>query len=146
MKTMKTMMAAMLFMMASTACGGRDKVINETELPTAAKTMLKEHFPGQQVSLVQQDRDGMKTNYDVVLADGTKLEFDSKGEWTEVDSKPHDVPATIVPKAISDCVNQKFQGARIVQIERDRRGYEVELSNGIDMKFNKEFRLTEIDD
>ena len=32
------------------------------------------------------------------------------------------------------------------QIERDRHGYEIELTNRLELKFNKTFKLIEIDD
>ena len=33
----------------------------------------------------------------------------------------------------------------IVQIERDKRGYETDLSNGLEVRFNKQFKVVEID-
>lgn len=34
---------------------------------------------------------------------------------------------------------------KIVAIDRDRRDYEVELDNGLDLKFDLKFRLIDID-
>ena len=31
-------------------------------------------------------------------------------------------------------------------MDRDRRGYDVELDNGLDLEFNKKFQMVEIDD
>lgn len=146
MKTMKKMMMALMLMMASTACTAQDKVITESELPAAAQQLMKEQFGGKQVAIVQKDRDGLRVSYDVVYSDGTKLEFDSKGEWTEIDSKPQTVPAALVPKKIADYVDKTYPGVRITQIERDKRGYETELSNGLDVRFNKRFKVVKIDD
>ena len=41
---------------------------------------------------------------------------------------------------------KNFAGRKIVSIDRDKRGYEVKLDNGLDLKFDPKFRLVEIDD
>ena len=130
----------------STSCDGREKIITVKELPKPAQTLLSTHFKGKQVSLVQKDVEVSRVNYDVMLNDGTKLEFDTKGDWTEIDCKPSEVPAILVPPAISKYVKANYSNMRIVQIERDRWGYEVDLSNGLDIKFNTQFKVIEIDD
>lgn len=38
-----------------------------------------------------------------------------------------------------------YPDVRIVQIERDKRGYETDLSNGLEVRFNKQFKVVEID-
>lgn len=146
MKTMSYLIVALLFVLQSTHCSGRDKVITVKELPVAAQNVMTKHFKSQRVLLVQKDNDALRVSYDVVLADGIKLEFDSKGQWTEIDTKPQAVPAALVPAAISDYVKGAYPDARIVQIERDRTGYDVDLSNGLEVKFNKKLKVIKIDD
>ena len=38
-----------------------------------------------------------------------------------------------------------FKDVKIVQIEKEDRRYEVELSNGVDLKFNNSFKLLDVD-
>ena len=146
MKTMRMFAAIALLVSANAVCHAIDKVISEKELPAAAQTLIKQSFAGQGITLAQKDQDGLNVNYDVLLADGTKLEFDSKGEWREINTKPRAVPPTFVPAAIAEKVQQKFPNAKIVQIERGRFGYEVDLSNGLDIHFDKKCRMKKIDD
>lgn len=146
MKRTKRFLAAMLLVLVSVACTGQDRVISVDDLPKPARELLNEHFKDKQIALVQKDKDGLRTNYDIVFSDGMKMEFDSKGEWTEIDGKPQAVPAAMVPKAIADYVAKTYPGARIQQIDRDRRGYEIELSNGLDVKFNKKLKVVSVDD
>ena len=88
----------------------------------------------------------MSKEYEVVLTNGVKIEFAANGEWKSVERKADAVPADIVPQQIKDYVKQNYPDARITKIDRDRRDYEVSLSNRLELTFNKEFRLTEIDD
>ena len=56
------------------------------------------------------------------------------------------VAAAIVPQQIRDYVAKNFAGRKIVSIDRDKRDWEVKLDNGLDLKFDLQFRLIEIDD
>ena len=84
--------------------------------------------------------------YDVIFTNGEKIEFDSKGQWTDIECKQSQVPAALVPAAIAAFVKKNYPQAAILKIERDRKTYEVELSNRLELKFDKSFRLIDIDD
>ena len=141
MKTIKILTMTLLFAFQAVACSGGDKVITVEALPAAAQTLFGKYFGGKQVSLVKKDKEGLKTYYDVVMADGVKLEFDSKGEWRDIEDKQNGVPAEI-----SAYVAQNYSGQRILKIDRTRTGFEIDLANGLELTFNKQFKLTDIDD
>jgi hypothetical protein len=42
-------------------------------------------------------------------------------------------------------VRKNYSGATIVQIEKARSGYEVQLSTGLELTFNKNFKVIDID-
>lgn len=146
MKTIKILTVTLLLALQWAACSGGDKVITVEALPAAARTLIGQYFGDKQVSLVKKDKDGLKTYFDVVMVDGTKLEFDNSGEWRDIEVKSNGVPAGIVPAEISSYVGQNYPGQRILQIDRIRSDFEIELSNGLELKFNKQFKLTEVDD
>ena len=57
------------------------------------------------MSLAKEDRDFSGTTYDVLLADGTEIEFSSRGEWKEVDGKRTALPTSFIPaQIIMPCV------------------------------------------
>jgi hypothetical protein len=43
-------------------------------------------------------------------------------------------------------VNTSFPGAIIKKLEKKYRGWEIELNNGLELKFNNNFKVMEIDD
>ncbi|MDE6379798.1 MAG: PepSY-like domain-containing protein [Muribaculaceae bacterium] len=119
---------------------------NPADLPTAAQTILKNNFKAG-VSHIKIEKDfGKIKEYDVVLTDGTEVTFDSHGNWKDIEVKlKGSVPASLVPKAITDYVKQNQKSAKITGIEKNRSGYEVELSNGVEMKFNSEGQFLRYD-
>jgi len=115
-------------------------------LPDAAQQFLKQYFPKLEVSLAKEDVEITYKEYEVVLTDGTRIEFRSNGEWKDVDCKFSEVPAGIVPKQIVEYVKKNYPDVKIIQIDRDRRDYEVSLSNNLDLIFDMKFKLIDIDD
>ena len=144
MKAIKILMLVLMAMLQLTSCDSDDDdevVINQTDLPAAAQAFLNNFFNNVQVARVEKDSEKGAVQYDVRLADGTELEFDQSGAWTSVDCKTKAVPAAIVPEAISRYVAEKYANLVIVQIERESYGYDIELSNDLDIQFNHDFKV-----
>lgn len=127
------------------ACASGDKPISKENLPQAAQTFIQTYFSDKAITLVKQDTDVARKTYDVVFADGTEVEFNGKGLWTEVSTKTGAVPQDLVPETIRTFVSGKYAGQTICRIERERAKTEVKLSNGLELTFNKDGRLIDID-
>lgn len=141
--------AAMVVLIAGSSFQaiGQEKVIEVNNLPKAAQSFINSNYGSDKVALVKSEKELMQSiEYKVVLASGIELEFDSKGNWTEVDAKSKSVPQGIVPAKIKSYVQKSFPNNNIVQINKDSKGYEVELTNGIEVKFNKNAEFIKIDD
>ena len=127
------------------ANAGNDKPISVNALPAKAQTWLNNHFNGQKVMLATIESGVVSRSYDVVLQNGTKLEFDKKGNLTEIDCKQGIVPALLIPQAIKNYLKDNYAGQSGKQIEMNKNESEVELTNGCDLTFNKHFQLIDID-
>ena len=128
------------------AVADNDKVINKNQLPAQAQQFISEHFSGVELSYAKQERDILKKSYEVRLANGVKIEFNEKGVWEEVDCQFGEVPAAVIPVAIKKYVDDNFAGEKVISIERNRYNYEVKLSNRLELKFDKDFNIYDIDD
>ena len=127
------------------ANAGNDKSITVNALPAKAQTLLNNHFNGQKVMLATIESGVVSRSYDVVLQNGTKLEFDKKGNLTEINCKQGIVPALLIPQAIKNYLKDNYAGQSVKKIEMNKNEYEVELTNGLDLTFNKHFQLIDID-
>lgn len=146
MKKIFVLLVSVFCISSAMAFGGVDKVINKSQLPAQAQNFLNENFADVKISYAKQETDFLERSYEVVLADGTKLEFSRKGNWKEVDCRYGEVPAAIVPEPIKKYINENYSGEKVLKIERDSRGYEVKLSNRLELTFNNDFRIVDIDD
>ena len=127
------------------ANAGNDKPIAVNALPVKAQTLLSNHFNNQKVMLATIESGVVSRSYDVVLQNGTKLEFDKKGKLTEIDCKQGIVPVQLIPQAIKNYLKDNYAGQSVKKIEMNKNEYEVELTNGLDLTFNKHFQLIDID-
>ena len=127
------------------ANAGNDKPISVNALPAKAQTLLNNHFNSQKVMLATIESGVVSRRYDVVLQNGTKLEFDKKGNLTEINCKQGIVPALLIPQAIKNYLKDNYAGQSVKKIEMNKNEYEVELTNGLDLTFNKHFQLIDID-
>ena len=127
------------------ANAGNDKPISVNTLPAKAQALLTKHFSNQKVVLATIESNVIGKNYDVVLKNGTKLEFDKKGNLTEIDCKQGTVPTQFIPQAIKNYLKANYARQSVKKIEMNKNEYEVELTNGLDLTFNKHFQLIDID-
>lgn len=130
----------------STARADRDRAIDPGQMPARAQSLLRTYFSEMKVALAKVDSEWFETRYEVVLTDGTKLEFDRRGDWAEIACRSVAVPDDLIPEAIRQKVGELYRDVPVMKIERaERRGYEVQLSNRITLKFDAELKLIDID-
>lgn len=143
---MKLIVTLLMAVFAFNTVNAKEKMITEAELPKNARTFLKEHFSTHKIISVTEEReDFFWKEYKVFLAGGNVVEFNSKGEWKEIKTTGQ-MPASIVPQAITEHLRSNFPAEQVCKIKKDRSGYEVELLNGLDVKFNKEMQYIGLDD
>ena len=115
------------------------------QVPDAINAFVKQNFPNATIAGVEQDSDHGGMEYDIYLSDGTKVDFDANSQWDKVECHAG-VPASLVPQAIANYVKSNYQNMTITKIDREFSGYEIELSNGLDLKFDKSGRFMGMDD
>jgi len=138
-KSMFALVAMLLLLCVSAQAN--DRVITFGQLPQSAQTLVKTHFADKVPLVITADYD----DYEILFESGEKIEFSRKGEWKDIECKTSAVPVALIPEQIKASIAKSFSAATIVCISRDRRGYEVELNNGLDVEFNKKFQVIEID-
>lgn len=120
---------------------------NISALPTAAQSAIQQNFKAE-VSLIEVDYSlGRIDEYEVILTDGTEITFDRSGNWKGIEvAKNKKVPSYFVPKVITEYIKKYNDNKHIIGIEKKRNGYEVELENGIELKFDRAGNFIRYDD
>ena len=123
---------------------------NNDKKAKAINDFVRVYFPNTEV--IANIKDGL--GCDVTLNDYTQIGFDGnlfgKFDWDEVDCKHASlsttVPTALVPAEITNYVNRIHGGQSITKIAKDNHGWDIELSNGIEIEFDKRFNVVDFDD
>ena len=140
------------FILVVTMCVGvsaaRDRVTTDVNvLPQTAQTFIKKHFGNAGINHIKVDDNFIGGDeYDVVLNNGAEVDFDSKGDWKEVECGRAGVPASIVLPEIAKYLARNYKGAKISSVSKKRNKYEVELTNGLDLEFTRSGAFLRLDD
>ncbi len=82
----------------------------------------------------------------MVYTDRTEELISSNGSGRPSSANTRLFRGAIVPVQIADYVKTSFAGQFIRKIDRNSIHGEVELSNGLEIKFDRKFQVVEIDD
>ena len=108
--------------------------ISFSDLPKQSRDFINKHFESSNIVSVIKDRD----NFVIRFNDGVKLEFIINGDFSEA-SIPNDVyskevnglSVDLLPmpiaKALSRDFISKYPYMKIYSIDRDEKGYEIDL-------------------
>lgn len=132
----------------SLSAAARDSYTHDPSvLPDAARTTIADNFKAK-VSVIKIEKTlGHIDEYEVVLTDGTEISFDSKGNWDNIEtSRTSSVPSALLLKNIQDYVTKNHPGTDIIGIDKDKNSFEIELSNGVDLKFDRSGNFLRYDD
>lgn len=126
----------------------RDRVTTDVKaLPAAAQELITKYYGKVGVNHIKIDSNMLgKKDYDVVLNNGTELEFNDEGSLKEIDCGRNAVPNALVLKPILDYISKNFNGKKIVSMDIKSNKYEIELSNGLDLEFDRAGNFLRIDD
>ncbi len=127
------------------SCSAKNTIVKVQDLPQAVQSFLAAHFSNTDVAVAVKDGN----EYEIRMDNGWEVEFDNKGQWEKIDCQRDAIPASVtstLPEAIVSYLNSNFEKAFVTEIARDRSGYDVELSNGIDLEFTSKGRFKRIDD
>lgn len=142
---MKTIKIFMLVLIACasvfTAKADDDRPITVDQLPAASREFINTYFKDVQVSYATVDEGYFGKTYEVNFMGGANVEFDNEGMWKEVDFRRNAIPTGIVPQQIVSYVDQNHAGQIITKIDKGRRTYEIELLNGLEIKFDLNFNM-----
>lgn len=146
MKLSKILFSAILLFL-SVSCFADDTPIPADKLPTAVKSFVQKQFPKQKILFAEEDSGFFETTkYEIRLDDGTSVEVLKSGEWKKLENKTKGISSSLIPSGIADYIKANYAGALTLKIEKEKYGYEVKLSSGLELKFNQQLQLIGMDD
>lgn len=116
-----------------------DKIVyNDSPLPAQSKALLAKHFKAK-VNFVKVDKNvlGRVDDYEVVLTNGTEVEFDADGNLKAVDAGRNAVPSSLILPAITKYIKTNCKNQKVTELDIEKKYYKVELQDGRELKFDR---------
>jgi hypothetical protein len=133
MKTTKLLLSALCSLagLLMSAC-------SNVELPAEADEFVAAAFPSAKITRIKTERDHGYIEYEVRLNNGAKIDFDVANQWESIDCEDAlvDVPMSVLNESIAAYVQQNYPGESVIDVDRNRRGYELKLGSGLKLFFN----------
>jgi hypothetical protein len=138
MKT-KTIVAGLLLFIAIAATA--QKKIQPNELPAGSVAFIEKHFPNRTIHQSKKDSEHGEKGFEVILSDGTEVEFWQDGGWREVDGNGNPIPTSFISANILEYVQKNYPKEKITHIDYGHKDVDVDLTNTIDLEFDKSGRF-----
>lgn len=111
------------------------------------QTFVATHFPKAKIRSAQQ----FENEIEVKLTDNTEIDFYLNLDWKNIDCEDAiiyvSVPTELVPEPITSFVKSNYVHNHIEEIGKEPKGgWEIELDNKLEFKFDGKYNLTGIDD
>lgn len=120
-RTFLATVLSIVFALVAVACHSSDeKEIGYTELPVQAQQFVQQYFSSAAYTYVEKEKDNGKWEYEATLSDGTKIDFNNKGEWKSVDCKFSALPSGIILDVIAADIAKRYPSQQPYKIEGDR--------------------------
>ncbi|HBG41498.1 MAG TPA: hypothetical protein DDZ96_12160 [Porphyromonadaceae bacterium] len=131
------LISALLISVWAVKADNRDQQIAFAQLPKSAQTFVEKHFSKDNISVIFKDIDRTSVSYEVYFKDGGEVEFSSNGDWKDIDCKRSQFPQSILPAKIYSFLTRNHSDLRIITVEKKKSGYEIEMNNDLEVKFDR---------
>lgn len=122
------------------------RIITFEELPIKAQEFVTTYFSSQSILFVRMEVDVTKTEYTVRFENGMEIEFNSTGDWEEVESHAECLPTGFLNENILNYLTQNYPNCCVHEIAKGRYKVEIELNTGLELVFNKNGEFLRYDD
>ena len=135
---------AVLCCLTPYGAAAEERRIPYNDLPETARQFIADNLDRNKVIEVEQERD-WKREYEVTFSDGSRIEFDDRGDWIKIKSSDSTFIRRFTPEKILRQTDSRYPGLMIVEIERHGRAYGIELADGSELLFDASGRRVKID-
>ena len=134
------------------ACNNDDdsnvSYVEMNTLPTVAKDFVNTNFAGIEILNIEKFAPAKSNGvmYKVNFKNGSEVEFDESGNWIKVEATGNGtIPTGFISTAILTYIATNYTNIGINQIEKIASGFEVELTNDVDLIFDVNGNFVRVD-
>lgn len=131
----KTAFAVLGLTILSTACAKADMRVQPSDLPERVTQFVAANFGEFEIVSATADTDEAVTEYELTLSNGIKIDIDANGQWDEVSCRQPESLIMFLPSRISSYILANYPGTKVLKVDKDNSGFDVELDNRVELEF-----------
>ena len=108
------------------------------KLPPEATAFLEANFKGIAIQEIIKEAEGTTFKYEVTLANGAEVDFNSRGRWREVASKTTSLPTTMFQSTVGEYIKKTYPNTKVTEVKKGNRFNFVEINSEIMLQFDTE--------
>lgn len=136
---MKKVLLVLAFVAGSFVANAAPQNVSLDKLPKVSQELLKSDFSNEAVKNIQMDRESTWDKYTVHFTSGNAISFEGgSGDWSMIDMQSGAVPSNLIPVKINSHVKNNYPGNQIKMIMKTKDGYQVKLSGGVTVLYDKD--------
>ncbi len=120
-----------------------ESIIQTSELPTEPKIFIDTYFSDAEIIRIERDTNSIDGYYEVYFVGGIQIDFDESGVWTEVDGNNQAIPTGFINPDIMIYVITNYPAVLIESIGKKPYGFDIDLVNNIELRFDTEGNFLE---
>lgn len=114
---------------------------DKSELPQRSVDFIDEHVSSERIADIDVDDNWYNMSdsetYEVEFDNGTEIDFNRKGEITEIEAEDRaSIPLTVFPESVRSKLEREYPDAEVVTWEKEKEGHEIELRDGTELWFD----------
>ena len=141
----KAVVAILMLMLSVTAFGSSKQPVAFTTLPETVQQVVLTNFSLDQIQIVTSEKAFGGFKYMFLMADGTKVEYNSKAQLLEAENL-QGINDAFVPEAILTYIRTTFPNATITEYKNEGNKQEIELNDKMELVFSKNGKFLRIED
>lgn len=143
MQNLKKLVAISALIFFATDTSAQEVRIQPNQVPAAISQFVRKHYPAIKITNVTREKNLSKTEYDVRLDNGTKLEF-VNNKIDEIEGIQR-IPNSILPVKILRYIQTNYPNSYATEWKNEGRRQKVELNTGLELEFDRSGRFLKID-
>lgn len=143
MNNLKTITAGAIVLIMAPTTAAQEVTIAQNQIPAAITQLVRKHYPTSRIVQSTREKKIRKTEYELKLDNGTKLEF-ANNKLKEIEGTSR-VPNSLLPPLIQKYVIVNYPNSYAVEWKSDDSRQQLELNSGEELEFNKNGKFLRID-
>lgn len=135
MKKLSILLTIFALMTFSTT-NAQKRYLSGNDIPKEIISYVTKNFPDAEIRKVKEEKEPLKTEYEVKLTPKAELEFDGEFNITEIESKSG-IPENTLPEKIKTYLSENHQGIKVKEWKFNTGGQKVKLLDGTKLYFDE---------